>query len=69
MERTRGMETLRHDDIERARLTPPEEKAKQAFALMRFGIKLQRSKLRQAFPDETEEQIRQRLRRWMARDE
>jgi 1,2-phenylacetyl-CoA epoxidase catalytic subunit len=69
MERARGMETLRQDDIERARLTPPEEKAKQAFALMRFGIKVQRARLRQEFPDETEEQIRQRLLRWMARDE
>jgi len=38
------MEALRQDDLERARRTPPEEKAKQAFALMRFGIKLQRSK-------------------------
>ena len=69
MERARGMETLRRDDIERARRTPPEEKAKQAFALMRFGIKLQRSRLRQAFPGESEEQIRQRLLRWMARDD
>jgi len=69
MERVRGMEALRRDDIERARRTPPEEKARQAFALMRFGIRLQRSKLRQQFPDEPEEQIRQRLLRWMARDE
>lgn len=68
MERVRGMEALRQDDLERARHTPPEEKAKQAFALMRFGIKLQRSKLRQEFPDETDQQIRQRLLRWMARD-
>ena len=44
MERVRGMEALRQDDLERARRTPPEEKAKQAFALMRFGIKLQRYK-------------------------
>jgi hypothetical protein len=29
------MEVLRQDDLERARRTPPEEKAKQAFALMR----------------------------------
>lgn len=69
MERVRGMEVLRQDDLERARRTPPEEKAKQAFALMRFGIKLQRSKLRQEFPGEPDEQLRQRLRRWMARDE
>jgi hypothetical protein len=64
-----GMETLRRDDIERARRTPPEEKARQALALMRFGINLQRSKLQQAFPHESQEQIAQRLRRWMARDD
>jgi hypothetical protein len=69
MKRVQGMEALRQDDVERARRTPPEQKATQAFALMRFGIKLQRSKLRQAFPDESDEQIRQRLFRWMARDE
>jgi hypothetical protein len=63
------MEALRRDDLERARRTPPEEKAKQAFALMRFGIKLQRSKLRQELPGEPDEQIRRRLLRWMARDE
>jgi hypothetical protein len=61
MKRVQGMEALRQDDLERARQTPPEEKAKQAFALMRFGIKLQRSKLQREFPDEPEEQIRQRL--------
>ncbi len=67
MERIRGLEALRRDDIERARRTSPEEKAKQALGLMRFGIRVQRSKLRQAFPDESEEQIDQRLLRWMAR--
>ena len=63
------MEALRQDDLDRARRTQPEEKAKQAFALMRFGIKLKQSKLRQEFPDEPEEQIAQRLLRWMARNE
>lgn len=62
------MEALRQDDLERARRTPPEEKAKQAFALMRFGIKVQRSKLRQQLPEESDEQIKQRLLRWMAQD-
>jgi hypothetical protein len=69
MDHLRGLEALRRDDIERARRTPLAEKARQAFALMRFGIKVQRSKLRQAFPDESEEQIRARLLRWMARDD
>jgi hypothetical protein len=68
MKRVQGMEELRQDDLERARRMSPEERAKQAFALMRFGIKLQRSKLQRDFPDEPDEQIRQRLLRWMARD-
>ncbi len=69
MDHLRGLEALQRDDIERARRTPPAEKAKQAFALMRFGIKLKRAKLRQAFPGESEEQIGARLLQWMARDE
>ncbi len=54
MDHLRGLEALRRDDIERARRTPPAEKAKQAFALMRFGIKLKRAKLRQAFRESEE---------------
>jgi hypothetical protein len=69
MDHLRGLEALRQDDIERARRTPPEEKARQALGLMRFGIKLERVKLRRAFPDESEAQIGQRLLLWMARDD
>lgn len=68
MQRVQGLEALRHDDLERARRASPEEKARQAFALMRFGIKLQRSKLRQQFPGEPDKQIRERLLLWMMRD-
>jgi hypothetical protein len=63
------VDPLRHDDLERARRTPPEERARQAFELMRTGIRLQRAALRARFPDEREDQIEARLRRWLAREE
>lgn len=63
------MDRLRHDDLERARRTPLRERGRQAFELMRTGIRLRRVALRARFPEEGEEQIEARLRRWLARDE
>lgn len=61
------MDALRRDDILRARLTPPEEKLKQALDLMRIGISLQRSKLRLRHPDAEEAEIRAMLVSWLGR--
>ncbi len=63
------MDALRRDDIERARATSPEEKARQAFDAMRTGIRLKRAALRERDPQATAEQIEQRLQRWLERDE
>lgn len=63
------MDPLRSDDIERTRRTPAEERARQALELMRTGIRLRRAALRARFPEERDDQIEARLRRWLARDE
>ena len=63
------MDRLRHDDIERARRTPPEVRAAQALEAMRVGIHLRRAALRARHPAETDAEIEARLRRWLARDE
>jgi hypothetical protein len=63
------VDPLRKDDIERVRRTPPRERARQALELMRTGIRLQRLALRRQFPDATEEEIEQRLRQWLARED
>jgi hypothetical protein len=63
------VDALRRDDIERARATSPEEKARQAFDAMRTGIRLKRAALRERDPQATAEQIEQRLQRWLERDE
>jgi Rv0078B-related antitoxin len=63
------MDALRRDDIERARTTPPEEKARQAFDAMRTGIRLERAALRARDPQASPEEIEQRLQRWLERDE
>ncbi|MFL5412195.1 MAG: hypothetical protein ACJ79D_12535 [Myxococcales bacterium] len=63
------MDPLRRDSIERAIRTPPEEKAKQALEMMSVAIWLRRAALRARFPTETGEQIEERVRRWLLRDE
>jgi hypothetical protein len=62
------MDPLRRDDLERARRTPPEVRAAQAFEAMRTGIRLRRTALRALHPDASEEEIEALLRRWLARD-
>jgi hypothetical protein len=61
------MDRLRHDDLERARRTPIEERARQTLEMMATGIRLQRVALRSRYPEATEEEIEQRLRAWLAR--
>jgi hypothetical protein len=63
------VDPLRRDDIERARATPPEERAKQALEAMRTGIRLKRASLAARHPNESPEEIEARLQRWLERDE
>ena len=63
------MDPLRRDDIERARRTPPSEKARQALELMRVGIELRRAGIRSRYPLATEAEIDQALREWLIRNE
>lgn len=63
------MDRLRHDDIERARRTPPEEKLRQALDLMAAGIELHRAGLRARRPEATEAEIDAEVRRWLIRDD
>jgi len=63
------MDALRRDDVERARTTTPEDKARQAFDAMRTGIRLKRAALRARHPAASAEEIEQRLQRWLERDE
>ena len=53
----------------RAPTNIPSEKVAEALQLMRAGIRLQRAKLQKQHPDESEEQIDQRLRDWLQRDD
>ncbi|MEO5727058.1 MAG: hypothetical protein ABI134_23365 [Byssovorax sp.] len=62
------MDQLRHDDLDRARRTPVEERARQTLEMMAAGIRLQRVALRSRHSKATEEEIEQRLRAWLARD-
>jgi hypothetical protein len=63
------MDLLRRDDIERARRTPPAEKALQAIEFMRVGIELRRAGIRARRPEATEAEVEQELRRWLLRDD
>ncbi|MEO8800058.1 MAG: hypothetical protein ABI551_19335 [Polyangiaceae bacterium] len=60
------MDALRKDDIERAKATPPGEKARQALELMAMGIAMQRNKLRALDPHASDEDIEERLYAWLA---
>jgi hypothetical protein len=62
------MDVLRRDDIERARSTPPAEKALQALDFMWAGIELRRAGLRARRPEATPAEIEAELRRWLLRD-
>ena len=62
------MDPLRRDDLDRARRTPIEERARQALEMMATGIRLQRVALRSRYSQDTEQEIERRLRAWLARD-
>ena len=63
------MDALRADDLERARVTPPAEKLRQALELMRVGFELKRTNLRTRFPGASEAEIAAIFARWLAYDE
>ena len=63
------MDTLRKDDLERARRTPIEERARQTLEMMAMGIRLQRITLRRRFPEASEDELERRMRAWLARDD
>lgn len=63
------LDPLRQDDIERARRTPLDERARQVLDLVDFGIRMQNAAIRARFPDATEDEVERRLRLWLARDE
>ena len=63
------MDRLREDDVEAMRATSPEEKARQAFDLMRTGIRLKRASLRTRHPDASDEEIDAMLQAWLEADE
>jgi hypothetical protein len=65
----RSVDPLREDDIARARATPPAERARQAFEMMRTGIALKRTSLRRRHPRESEADLEVRLLRWLARED
>ena len=62
------MDRLRQDDLDRARRTPIEERARQTLEMMATGIRLQRITLRRRFPEASDDEIERRLRAWLARN-
>jgi hypothetical protein len=63
------VDALRRDDLERARATPPEQRAAQALAMMRAGYRLKLVALHERHPDASEDEIEARMRRWLACDD
>lgn len=63
------LEALHTQDVEEARRTPPEIKARQALALMDDGLRLKRIALRQRHPELADEAIEERLLRWLRRED
>ena len=59
------MDRFEADDIARSRRMTVADRLRDALVMMSDGIELKRSSLRNAYPDETEEQIEKRLRQWL----
>jgi hypothetical protein len=59
------VDSLRKDDVDEMRATPPEEKARQAFDLMRTGIRLKRAALRERHPEASDAEIEAMLQAWL----
>lgn len=62
------MDALLANDREVAVQTSPSEKLAQALEMMRTGIRLKRSALRQQFPAASELEIDGMLKAWLAQD-
>ena len=63
------MDALERDDLEVARRTSPEERARDLLAVIRTGFRLKQAALRTRYPSESEDEIDARFRRWLARDD
>jgi hypothetical protein len=61
------VDPLRRDDIERARATPPEARARQALDAAATGIRLKRAGLVARHPKATPEEIDALLQLWLER--
>ena len=65
----KAMDRLLRDDLEVARKTTPEERARQALDLMQAGFRLKMASLRTRYPSDSEGQIEARFRSWLERDD
>lgn len=63
-----AVDPLRRDDVDAMRTTSPEEKARQAFELMRAGIQLKRTALRARHPRAAPDEIEAMLQVWLDAD-
>jgi hypothetical protein len=59
------VDVLRRGDVEQMRNTPATETARQAFELMRIGIRLERAALRARNPDASAEHIEDLVQTWL----
>ena len=62
------MDALLAHDREHASQLDPAEKLQQALDIMRAGIRLKRSTLRQQFPSADDLEIDRRLAEWLSAD-
>ena len=62
-----AVDPLRKDDIERARATPPEVRARQALDAAATGIRLKRAALIAKHPGARPEEIDALLQSWLER--
>jgi hypothetical protein len=67
--RLKDVDALERDDLEVARRTSPEDRARNLLALIRTGFRLKRAALRTRYPSESAEKIDARFGRWLARDD
>lgn len=62
------VDALRRDDIEEARRTPPEEKARQVGEMFAMGIELKRAGLRLRHPGASDDELEAMIDEWLASD-
>lgn len=62
------MDPLRRDDIEDARRTPPEEKAREVCAMFAIGVDLKRTGLRLRYPTASDDEIEAMIGDWLSSD-